>query len=73
MQLRTFTLLTDEEMDDENEEIDDDLQLSELSTKQKKRRNEDTEAESDESMTHAIVCTFLASETSRLFILMMAF
>ena len=38
----------DEKSDDENEKKEDDLPLSALSTKQKKRRNEDTEAEGDD-------------------------
>ena len=38
----------DEKSDDENEKKEDDLPLSALGTKQKKKRNEDTEAEGDD-------------------------
>ena len=69
---------SDEKSDDENEKKEDNLILSELGTKQKKRRNEDTEAGGMTSMTKALMtkalrCTLLASETSQFFILKSGF
>ena len=62
----------DEEMDDENQEIDNDLPLSELSKKRREKMRTQRQRVM-KSIIHAIVCTFLASETSRFFISMMGF